>query len=258
MNDELIFDVVFIERDYLTLPETVQAECVKVKRWWNGSEGSMIEGMDGEVGLFRQRGCCIAHPVDLSVVQLRAHKSQHPQRMSASGLRVLASGEQLGDAWLYPTADALPRSMVDATNQVVGTVYSGEVHNISGALKNDVRALPGWINHTTGTYYTKRLERVALFVGEGSDKLYQQRLMMLKRYYPRVIHPFGYAWVSEVRYNKRKQRLEAKVLNERWLPVMHPSVSVDIAQKMLEKSKLVCWDATMLQRPQHVTGETFA
>lgn len=249
MNDELIFDVVFIERDYLTLPETVQAECVNVKRWWNGSEGSMIEGMDGEVGLFRQRGCCIAHPVDLSVVQLRAHKSQHPQRMSASGLRVLASGEQLGDAWLYPTADALPRSMVDATNQVVGTVYSGEVHNVSGALKNDVRALPGWINHTTGTYYTKRLERVALFVGEGSDKLYQQRLMMLKRYYPRVIHPFGYAWVSEVQYNKRKQRLEAKVLNERWLPVMHPNVSVGIAQKMLEKSKLVCWDVTMLRRP---------
>ncbi|EIM3668634.1 hypothetical protein LM638_002535 [Salmonella enterica] len=249
MNDELIFDVVFIEHDYLTLPETVKAECVKVKRWWNGSEGSMIEGMDGEVGRFRQRGCCITHPVDLSVVQLRAHKSQHPQRMSASGLRVLASGEQLGDAWLYPTADALPRSMVDAANQVVGTVYSGEVHNVSGTLENHVRALPGWINHTTGTYYTKRLERVALFVGEGSDKLYQQRLMMLKRYYPRVIHPFGYAWVSEARYNPRKQRLEAKVLNERWLPVMHPRVSVDIAQKMLEKSKLVCWDVTMLRRP---------
>ncbi|ECN8003261.1 hypothetical protein ZJ62_08380 [Salmonella enterica subsp. enterica serovar Kentucky] len=249
MNDELIFDVVFIERDYLTLPETVKAECVKVKRWWNGSEGSMIEGMDGTVGMFRQRGCCIAHPVDLSVVQLRAHKSQHPQRVSASGLRVLASGERLGDAWLYPTADALPQSMVNATNQIVGTVYSGEVHNTSRSNVPEVRVLPGWINHTVGTYYTKRLERVALFVGEGSDKLYQQRLVMLKRYYPRVIHPFGYAWVSEVQYNPRKQRLEAKVLNERWLPVMHPRVSVDIAQKMLEKSKLVCWDVTMLRHP---------
>lgn len=258
MNDEIIFDAVFIEHDYLTLPKAVQAECVTVKRWWNGSEGSMIEGADGTVGMFRQRGCCVANPVDLSVVQLRAHKSQHPHRVSASGLRVLASGEQLGDAWLYPTADALPRSMVDASNQVVGTVYSGNIHATSGTLENDVRALPGWINHTTGTYYTKRLERVALFVSEGSDKLYQQRLTMLKRYYPRVIHPFGYAWVSEVRYNKRKQRLEAKVLNERWLPVTHPTVSVDTAQKILEKSKLVRWDVTMLQRPQHVTGETFA
>lgn len=258
MNEETIFDAVFIEHDYLMLPETVKAECVKVKRWWNGSEGSMIEGVDGTVGMFRQRGSCIAHPVDLSVVQLRAHKSQHPHWMSASGLRVLASGERLGDAWLYPTADVLPQSMVDASGQIVGTVYSGEVHNTSRSDAPEVRVLPGWINHTVGTYYTKRLERVALLVGEGSDKLYRQRLAMLKRYYPRVIHPFGYAWVSEARYNKRKQHLEARVLGSRWLPVTHPDINVDLAQKMLEQSKLVRWDVTMLRHPQHITGETFA
>lgn len=249
MSDKIIFDTVFIERDYLLLPEAVKAECVQVSYWWDGLEGSMIEGVDGTVGLFRQRGCCLAHPTDLSVVSLRAHKSQHPSRVSASGLRVLASGERLGDAWLYPTADGLPRSLLDASGQVVGTVYSGEVHGTSWADTPDERVLPGWINHTVGTYYTRRLERVALFVSAGSDTLYQQRLAILKRYYPRVIHPFGYAWVSEVRYNKRKQRLEAKVLNERWLPVVVPSdLSVAHAQGILERSKLVRWDVTMLRQ----------
>lgn len=118
--------------------------------------------------------------------------------------------------------------------------------------------LPGWANHTVGTYYTKKLTMVKPYMADVNLEVLDRMHQLLRMYYPRVAHPLGFAWVSEVRYNPRKKRVEAKVLNERWLPVTQPGLDDESIMMRVSRSRIVQWDATMLQRPQHVTGETFA
>src|SRR5699024_997791 len=108
-------------------------------------------------------------------------------------------------------------------------------------------ALPGWANHTVGTYYTKKLTMVKPYMAEASLEVTDRMHQLLRTYYPRVVHPLGFAWVSEVRYNPRKKRVEAKVLNERWLPVAQPGLDDESVMMLVSRSRIVQWDATMLQ-----------
>lgn len=251
MNDEIIFDTLYTQKEYQALPEHVQAECVKVQWFTNLLDGpTMLLENERTVGKVIWRGACGYLYDARGDGGLYAHKSQHPASRIASRLVVHHGYRNKGavDDVLDPLfADQV--RCVDRQYAMLAGKQQVWPMNSDSKLREGDHALPSWRNHTVGTYYTKKLTMVKPYMAEASLEVTDRMHQLLRTYYPRVVHPLGFAWVSEVRYNKRKQRLEAKVLNERWLPVMHPGVSVDIAQKMLEKSKLVCWDVTMLRRP---------
>lgn len=260
MSDEIIFDTMFTEEEYQALPSDVQNECVKVACYNNGQDGMRVHCVDGTSGTVVWRG---AHTYPYLLTGNKnwyAHRSQHPARLSASGFVVRGALDERVEC-----IEIADRAFIDQLAQVA--YDEGRATGRYGWLKvnGDTplqvgfhHVLPGWINHTTGTYYTKKLTMVKPYMADASLEVLDRMHQLLRMFYPRVVHPLGFAWVSEVRYNPRKKRVEAKVLNERWLPVAQPGLDDESIMMRVSRSRIVQWDATMLQRPQHVTGETFA
>lgn len=260
MNDEIIFDTMFTGDEYLALPSDVQNECVKVACYSSGQAGMRVRCADGTNGKVVWRGAHL-YPYRLTGNKnWYAHRSQHPARMSASGFVVRGALDERAER-----IEITDRAFIDILTWI--DTDEGRAAGQYGWLKVNGNtqlqvgfhhALPGWANHTVGTYYTKKLTMVKPYMVEASLEVTDRMHQLLRMYYPRVVHPLGFAWVSEVRYNPRKKRVEAKVLNERWLSVVQPGLDDESVMMLVSRSRIVQWDATMLQRPQHVTGETFA
>lgn len=260
MNNELIFDTMFTEEEYLALPTTVKAECVKVACYSNCQDGMYVHCVDGTNGKVVWRG---AHTYPYLLAYngtWYAHRSQHPASISMSGFVVRGVlDERVENIEIRDHAfiDQLAWVEYDegrATGQYGWLKINGDTRLQAGFH----HVLPGWANHTVGTYYTKKLTMVKPYMVDASLEATDQMHQLLRMYYPRVVHPLGFAWISEVRYNPRKKRVEAKVLNERWLPVVHPGLDDESIMMRVSRSRIVQWDAAMLRHPQHVTGETFA
>lgn len=59
MNDEIIFDTLYTQKEYQALPEHVQAECVKVQWFTNLLDGpTMLLENERTVGKVIWRGAC--------------------------------------------------------------------------------------------------------------------------------------------------------------------------------------------------------
>lgn len=260
MNDEIIFDTMFTGDEYLALPSDVQNECVKVVCYGNCQDGMYVHCADGTNGKVVWRG---AHTYPYLLAYdgtWYAHRSQHPARMSMSEFVVRgALDERVERIEIHDRAfiDQLAWVVYDegrATGQYGWLKINGDIQLQAGFH----HVLPGWANHTVGTYYTKKLTMVKPYMADASLEATDRMHQLLRMYYPRVVHPLGFAWVSEVRYNPRKKRVEAKVLGERWLPVAQPGLDDESIMMRVSRSQIVQWDATMLRRPQHAAGETFA
>lgn len=260
MNNELIFDTLYTQKEYQALPERVQAECVKVQWFTNLLDGpTMLLEDERTVGKVIWRGACGYLYDTRGDGGLYAHKSQHPASMSANRLVVHHGYRNKGavDDILDPLfADQV--RCVDRQYAMLGGEQQFWPMNPDSKLREGDHALPSWRNHTVGTYYTRKLTMVKPYMTdcklEATDRMHQ----LLRMFYPRVVHPLGFAWVSGVRYNTRKKRVEAKVLNERWLPVAQPGLDDESIMMRVSRSQIVQWDVTMLRHPQHITGETFA
>lgn len=258
MSDEIIFDTVFTEEEYLALPDSIKAECMKVLDYLIDHKGVMVYCGERVLGKVFWRGAH-TYPSRLHANRVwYAHRSQHPARMSASGLVVRYA------------LDEADHGIVDASfiDQLVQVEHEkGRAAGQYGWLKTNGdntlqagshHALPGWANQTVGTYYTRKLNQVKPYALDARLAILRRMKNLLRAHYPQVVHPLGFAWISEVRWNKRKARLEAKVLDTRWLPVAHPGQDVEAVMQQLQQQGFVQWDVTMLRHPQHGTGETFA
>lgn len=264
MNNEIIFDAVYFKDEYDALPETFKNECDRVELWLNCiPDGFLVVGLDdGDlVGRVEWRGLrqCAYQSKDAWRGEMYAHRSQHPERMSANRLVVHHGFHNRGTE-----DDITDPSFADRVNDVdreYGALAGEQLRwlmNRGSELRFGDHALPSWGRHTVGEYYTKRLVAVKPYMADGkleaTDRMYQ----LLRTFYPRVVHPLGFAWISEVRYNPRKKHVEAKVLGERWLPVAHQGLDDESTMMLVSRNRFVQWDVTMLRHPQHGTGETFA
>lgn len=231
MSDEIIFDAVFTEEEYHVLPNNIQAECVKVVSYENGYSPVRVEGEGGIDGVVIWRGAHVFPDLIAYDGYRYAHRSQHPTSMSASDF-IMRSVAVEG-----LTEEEKPDMVMMA--QLVW------VEDEEGY------ALPGWANQTVGEYYTRKLIRVKPYQQEDhTDEVIKRTGWLLRRFFPRVIHPLGFAWISEVRWNKRKEQVEAKVLDARWLPVAHPGQDVEAVMQQLQQQGFVQWDITMVRHPQ--------
>lgn len=260
MNNEIIFDTLYTQKEYQALPERVQAECVKVQWFTNLLDGpTMLLENERTVGKVIWRGACGYLYDARGDGGLYAHKSQHLASMSASRLLVHHGYRNKGAA--DDVLDPLFADQVCRVNRRYA-MLSGKLQtwpmNPDSKLRKGDHALPSWRNHTVGTYYTRKLTMVKPYMVDASLEATDRMYQLLRMYYPRVVHPLGFAWVSEVCYNPRKKHVEAKVLNERWLPVVQPGLDDESIMMRVSRSRIVQWDVTMLRHPQHVTGETFA
>ncbi|EIP0347870.1 hypothetical protein LRN42_000232 [Shigella sonnei] len=260
MNNEIIFDTLYTPKEYQALPECVQAECVKVQWFTNLLDGpTMLLEDERTVGKVIWRGACGYLYDACGDGGLYAHKSQHHASMSANRLVVHHGYRNKGavDDVLDPLfADQV--RCVDRQYALLAGKQQTWPMNPDSKLREGDHALPGWRNHTVGTYYTRKLTMVKPYMADSTLEATDRMRQLLRTFYPRVVHPRGFAWISEMRWNKRKEQVEAKVLGERWLPVAHPGQDVEAVMQQLQHQGFVQWDITMLRHPQHGTGETFA
>lgn len=263
MDDEIIYDALYLQDEYDALPEAFKNECDRVELLLNCvPDGFLVVGVDEDsVGRVEWRGVrqCAYRSKDAWCGGMYAHRSQHPERMSANRL-VVHHGFHNDD----PEDEIMDPSFADRVNQPdreYGMLSGDQLcwpMNRSSRLVFGDHALPSWGRHTVGEYYTKRLVAVKPYIVDINVKTMDRMRRLLRTYYPRVVHPLGFAWVSEVRYNPRKKRVEAKVLNERWLSVTQPGLDDEAIMMLVSRSRIVQWDVTMLRHTQREVGETFA
>ncbi|MFS8300467.1 hypothetical protein ACMG5L_24240 [Escherichia coli] len=260
MRDEIIFDTMFTEEEYHALPDNIKAECMAVDVRLNGHDGMTVFCEGGVNGKVFWRGAAtypyMLHPNSVWY----AHRSQHRTSMSASGLVVRYALDERKVRMTIWDASFIDRLVwVEYDEGRAAGRYGWLKTNGDDTLQAGFHhAFPGWANQTVGLYYTRKLTQVKPYGFDVSSEALRRMKNLLRVHYPQVVHPLGFAWISEVRWNKRKEQVEAKVLDTRWLPVMHPGQDVKAVMQQLQQQGFVQWDVTMLRHPQHGTGETFA
>ncbi|EPR1933069.1 hypothetical protein ACU385_005505, partial [Escherichia coli] len=170
MNEEIIFDTMFTEGEYLALPSDVQNECVKVACYSSGQAGMRVRCVDGTNGKVVWRGAHLYPYLLTGNKNWYAHRSQHPARMSASEFVVRgALDERVERIEITDRAFIDILTWIDTDEGRAAGQYGWLKVNGNTQLQVGFHhALPGWANHSVGTYYTKKLTMVKPYMADTS------------------------------------------------------------------------------------------